>query len=241
MSSQASATDHGEAEVRRKLVETGDIDVMISIRSDFFYTRTVPRERCPFDKGKPADRRDQVLMRIKEEAHQERFALDVRRKAIEIERRKLYDKTADVESVKAVCAAADAAAKAYEQAGATSRMTTNGPGFWLDRYPVTRGQFARFLKATGYSIMTNGWVVGSGRSLAPDQPGMEHLPMIGVNAADAEAYARWMGKRLPTEAEWELAARGTDGRLYPWSHAFSSNVCLKTVSPFFSSQECSIP
>jgi type I restriction enzyme M protein len=62
MSSQASSAGHGEAEVRRKLVETGDVDVMIAIRSNFFYTRTVPCELWHFDKGKPEDRRDQVLM-----------------------------------------------------------------------------------------------------------------------------------------------------------------------------------
>jgi type I restriction enzyme M protein len=62
MSSQASSAGHGEAEVRRKIVETGDVDVMISIRSNFFYTRTVPCELWFFDKGKPADRRDKVLM-----------------------------------------------------------------------------------------------------------------------------------------------------------------------------------
>jgi type I restriction enzyme M protein len=62
MSSQASSAGHGEAEVRRKLVETGDVDVMISIRSNFFYTRTVPCELWHLDRGKPADRRDRVLM-----------------------------------------------------------------------------------------------------------------------------------------------------------------------------------
>jgi type I restriction enzyme M protein len=62
MSSQASSAGHGEAEVRRKLVETGDVDVMISIRSNFFYTRTVPCELWHFDRSKPAARRDQVLM-----------------------------------------------------------------------------------------------------------------------------------------------------------------------------------
>ena len=62
MSSQASSAGHGEAEVRRKIVETGDVDVMISIRSNFFYTRAVPCELWFFDKGKPAERRDQVLM-----------------------------------------------------------------------------------------------------------------------------------------------------------------------------------
>lgn len=62
MSSQASSAGHGEAEVRRKIVETGDVDVMIAIRSNFFYTRTVPCELWHFDRGKPDDRRDQVLM-----------------------------------------------------------------------------------------------------------------------------------------------------------------------------------
>jgi type I restriction enzyme M protein len=62
MSSQASSAGHGEAEVRRKLVQSGDVDVMISIRSNFFYTRTVPCELWHLDRGKPKERRDQVLM-----------------------------------------------------------------------------------------------------------------------------------------------------------------------------------
>lgn len=62
MSSQASSAGHGEAEVRRKLVETGDVDVMVAIRSNFFYTRTVPCELWHLDKGKPAECKDQVLM-----------------------------------------------------------------------------------------------------------------------------------------------------------------------------------
>ncbi|MFZ5503664.1 MAG: type I restriction-modification system subunit M [Pseudomonadota bacterium] len=62
MSSQASSAGHGEKEVRRKLVETGDVDVMIAIRSNFFYTRTVPCELWHFDRSKPAERKDRVLM-----------------------------------------------------------------------------------------------------------------------------------------------------------------------------------
>jgi type I restriction enzyme M protein len=62
MSSQASSAGHGEKEVRRKLVETGDVDVMIAIRSNFFYTRTVPCELWHFDRSKPPARKDQVLM-----------------------------------------------------------------------------------------------------------------------------------------------------------------------------------
>src|SRR3989475_10331276 len=62
MSSQASSAGHGEKEVRRKIVETGDVDVMISIRSNFFYTRTVPCELWHFDRAKAPDRKDKVLM-----------------------------------------------------------------------------------------------------------------------------------------------------------------------------------
>ena len=62
MSSQASSAGHGEKEVRQKIVETGDVDVMISIRSNFFYTRTVPCELWHFDRAKPPARRDKVLM-----------------------------------------------------------------------------------------------------------------------------------------------------------------------------------
>src|SRR5438876_901434 len=62
MSSQASSAGHGEKEVRQKIVETGDVDVMISIRSNFFYTRAVPCELWHFDRAKPPERRDKVLM-----------------------------------------------------------------------------------------------------------------------------------------------------------------------------------
>jgi type I restriction enzyme M protein len=62
MSSQASSAGHGEKDVRRKIVETDDVDVMISIRSNFFYTRTVPCELWHFDRAKPRERKDKVLM-----------------------------------------------------------------------------------------------------------------------------------------------------------------------------------
>lgn len=62
MSSQASSAGRGEAQVRRKIIETGAVDVMIAIRSNFFYTRTVPCELWHFDRQKPSERRDKVLM-----------------------------------------------------------------------------------------------------------------------------------------------------------------------------------
>src|SRR6266849_4434625 len=62
MSSQASSAGHGEKEVRQKIVQTGDVDVIISIRSNFFYSRTVPCELWFFDRAKPAERQDKVLL-----------------------------------------------------------------------------------------------------------------------------------------------------------------------------------
>ncbi len=80
-------------------------------------------------------------------------------------------------------------------------------GFYIDKYPVTNGQYAKFVEATGHK-KTRFW--RDPRVTGPDQP------VIGVTWTDACSYSEWAGKRLCTEAEWEKAARGTDGRSYPW-------------------------
>jgi len=81
--------------------------------------------------------------------------------------------------------------------------------FYLDRFEVTTERFGKFLEATGAVSQPEGW--DEAKSAASRE-----LPAVGVDWREAEAYCRWAGKRLPTEAEWERAARGTQARPYPW-------------------------
>ncbi len=81
--------------------------------------------------------------------------------------------------------------------------------FRIDRHEVTTAQYAKFLGATGSVGEPEGWEDARSDSVGD-------LPVVGVDWHDAEAYCRWAGRRLPTDAEWEMAARGTDERIYPW-------------------------
>ena len=82
--------------------------------------------------------------------------------------------------------------------------------FSMDKYEVSVGQYAAFLQATGVNAPSS-WEM-------MNQPAHQKRPVANVDWEDAAAYCKWAGKRLPTEAEWEKAARGTDGRLYPWGN-----------------------
>jgi formylglycine-generating enzyme required for sulfatase activity len=82
--------------------------------------------------------------------------------------------------------------------------------FYMDKYHVTVGQYAKYLEATGEEAPPE-WEI-------MNQPSHQKRPVVNVSWSDAATYCKWAGKRLPTEAEWEKAARGTDGRLYPWGN-----------------------
>ncbi len=106
------------------------------------------------------------------------------------------------------------------------------PAFYIDRYEVSQWQYAIFLeyiRRTGDHSRCHsdeppdkdhtpkGW--GWRTITAPD------YPVVGLDYWDVYAYANWVGRRLPTEEEWEKAARGTDGRLYPWGNEWDPSRC----------------
>ncbi len=105
--------------------------------------------------------------------------------------------------------------------------TVTLPAFQIDRVPVTNAQFAEFLNARSHSTAKGERLYDyddndarihqvAGKYVA--DRGYENHPVVEPSWLGARDYCTWRGKRLPTEAEWEKAARGTDGRKYPWGN-----------------------
>jgi formylglycine-generating enzyme required for sulfatase activity len=88
--------------------------------------------------------------------------------------------------------------------------------FYIDKYEVTNAQFAQFLTDGNDPYYYDLMKITKDGDAYTAQPGYENHPAVWVDWFTAKAYCEWAGKRLPTEAEWEKAARGTDGRTYPW-------------------------
>ena len=94
--------------------------------------------------------------------------------------------------------------------------------FWMDKYPVTNAQFKKFLDASHYRAQDDlnflhEWKDGNYPA------GSDNKPVTWVSLEDARAYAAWAGKRLPHEWEWQYAAQGTDGRMYPWGNDWKAD------------------
>lgn len=87
--------------------------------------------------------------------------------------------------------------------------------FWIDRYEVTESAYTAFVRETGHRAP---------RLWSDGRPRRDDHPVIDVSWDDADAFCRWAGKRLPSEVEWEKAARGPDGRRWPWGSEYQKGL-----------------
>jgi gamma-glutamyl hercynylcysteine S-oxide synthase len=113
--------------------------------------------------------------------------------------------------------------------------------FYLDKTEVTNLQYQVFMDATGYRPADMHNFLKDWSWSIPAHPhykeGWDNKPVTWVSAEDARAYVSWAGRRLPNEWEWQYAAQGTDGRLYPWGNSFSAS----NVPPVNTSRDTTPP
>jgi formylglycine-generating enzyme required for sulfatase activity len=114
--------------------------------------------------------------------------------------------------------------------GESPRHTVELGAYRIGRTAVTNAQYAQFVRATRLAVAPeSGWQLAAVGQIPP--PGREQHPIVGVTWDDAVAYCQWLSERstrryrLPTEAEWERAARGVEGRVYPWGDEFDQQRC----------------
>ncbi len=120
------------------------------------------------------------------------------------------------------------------------RLWTLPHDIWLTRYPITNGQFAVFIEDGGYDWRElwldddgkdDGWKWRQAEKLTAPRFWQDakwngkNQPVVGVSCYEAEAFARWAGGRLPSENEWEAAARGPLGHTYPWGNDRNYGIC----------------
>jgi len=145
---------------------------------------------------------------------------------------------ADIVRAVALCNedASDLDCERYFYEDETPQRQVHLRGFYMDKHEVTNAEYCRFLNEMGnqeeggakwldINAASDIWyyqgckIIENAGQYQPRE-GYENHPVTHVSWYGAKAYCEWAGKRLPTEAEWEKAARGTDGRIYPWGNTF---------------------